>query len=223
MRVLGVCTSTSPFKVTELQPYKQQQVHLDVIRRLDYKSDSDISMYTPSVVPSKSTSDTSSFSEPLLKKEYNVETMLKSTIHKIENRPHFYIGVPKDCYFLIKIIHENTGISVPHILMILKKIRLDSKFSELSDEFAITVPYVSRIFNQNLSKIAQVMRPFIVKLNKSGIKRCLPIAFRKNYYNVTSIIDCLEIEVQKPSNVLHQSLTWSEYKLFILFPVHQMD
>lgn len=33
-----------------------------------------------------------------------------------------------------------------------------------------------------------------------------------SYSNVQSIIDCLEIEIEKPSNAIHQSLTWSEYK-----------
>ncbi|CAG4906830.1 unnamed protein product [Colias eurytheme] len=32
------------------------------------------------------------------------------------------------------------------------------------------------------------------------------------YRNVVSIIDCLEIQIEKPSNAVHQSLTWSQYK-----------
>ena len=38
------------------------------------------------------------------------------------------------------------------------------------------------------------------------------MAYRHKYHYVSCIIDCLEIEVQKPSKALHQSLSWSEYK-----------
>ncbi|GBP97403.1 hypothetical protein EVAR_93014_1 [Eumeta japonica] len=44
-----------------------------------------------------------------------------------------------------------------------------------------------------------------VKLDNELIKK-LPMAFRHKYHNVTCIIDCLEIEVQKPSKALHQAL-----------------
>ncbi|KAF9822680.1 hypothetical protein SFRURICE_012459 [Spodoptera frugiperda] len=56
------------------------------------------------------------------------------------------------------------------------------------------------------------MRPFIVELDRDMIKRTLPMAFRHKYYNVSCIIDCLEIEIQKPSKAINQALTWSEYK-----------
>ncbi|KAH9642172.1 hypothetical protein HF086_002328 [Spodoptera exigua] len=38
------------------------------------------------------------------------------------------------------------------------------------------------------------------------------MAFRHKYNKVSCIIDCLEIEIQKPSKALNQSLSWSEYK-----------
>lgn len=56
------------------------------------------------------------------------------------------------------------------------------------------------------------MRPFIVLLNKEMIKQKLPMAFRHKYNKVTCIIDCLEIEIQKPSKALNQALSWSDYK-----------
>lgn len=207
--------STSPFKITDLkQCIKPQLFQSGVSRNLlnDDKSDSDVSLYTPPVaLITKTSSDTSSC-EAELKGETNIKCILQHTIVKIRNRPQFYIGVPKNCYFLINIIHEHTGIPVNHILLCLKKIRLDTKFSELSDEFGITVSYASKVFKENIPKIAKVMRPFIVNLEKTAIKRCLPIAFRKNYHETTCIIDCLEIEIQKPGKALHQALTWSEYK-----------
>ena len=45
-----------------------------------------------------------------------------------------------------------------------------------------------------------------------SVREVLPIPFRANYSHVQSIIDCFEIKVQKPTNSVHQALTWSEYK-----------
>jgi hypothetical protein len=41
--------------------------------------------------------------------------------------------------------------------------------------------YPKGLFSQNIPKIAKVRMPFIVNLDRSSIKRCLPIAFRKKY------------------------------------------
>jgi hypothetical protein len=40
----------------------------------------------------------------------------------------------------------------------------------------------------------------------------MPVSFRKNYAGVSCIIDCLVIEIKKPSHLVHQALTWSQYK-----------
>lgn len=76
----------------------------------------------------------------------------------------------------------------------------------------MTPTYASKIFLKNIPLIASLLRPFIVKLDKASIKNSLPMAFRHKYHHVSCIIDCLEIEVQKPSKALNQSLSWSEYK-----------
>lgn len=40
----------------------------------------------------------------------------------------------------------------------------------------------------------------------------LPLPFRAQYEKVQAIIDCLEIEINKPEDAVKQALTWSEYK-----------
>lgn len=138
--------------------------------------------------------------------------ILEFTLIKISRNPRYYIGVPKNCYNLIDLLEENTDIPAKYIVMCLKKIRLNNPFRELADDFSITSSFASKIFLKNIPLLASLMRPFIVKLNKEDIKNNLPMAFRHKYNNVCCIIDCLEIEIQKPSKALHQSLSWSEYK-----------
>lgn len=185
------------------------------------RSDSDVSLYTPSVTRTESSPSTHSLqvksssecSELVEEKQKQKATdSIQSTINKIMKNPRFYIGVPKNCYFLIDIIMREINIPLHHLLLCLKKIRLDNKFQELADDFAMTPSYASKIFLKNIPIIASAMRPFIVKLDSQLNTKTLPMAFRHKYYNVSCIIDCLEIEMQKTSNAVNQALTWSEYK-----------
>lgn len=185
------------------------------------RSDSDVSLYTAPVTrlessPSmhslqpKSTSDCSELNES--KKKVNMQRALQNTTEKIKNNPRFYIGIPKSCYYIIEIIMSELNLPEHIILLCLKKIRLDNKFKELADDFGMTISHVSKVFLKTIPKIASVMRPFIVKLDSEKIKKTLPMSFRHKYYEVSCIIDCLEIEVQKPSKAINQALTWSDYK-----------
>lgn len=136
----------------------------------------------------------------------------ENTVRLMKNNPRYYIGISKDCYFLIDIIHKHTKLPEEHILLCLKKIRLNTTFSELGDQFGISLSYASKIFMKSVSLIASVLHPFIIKSNKRLVKQNLPMAFRHKYYNIYCIIDCLEIEIQKPSKSVEQALSWSEYK-----------
>ncbi|XP_028177251.1 uncharacterized protein LOC114365028 [Ostrinia furnacalis] len=183
----------------------------------DEKSDSDISLFesghSSPFIPTSSSKVTDSDSNVTDTNE-NIEQLqcLKNTMRLIEKKPLMYVGITKECYFLIQLIHKHTNIKVENILLCFEKIRLNSTFSELEDNFGISLSYASKLFVGNIPIISSVLRPFIVNLDKKIIKSNLPIAFRHNYHNVSCIIDCLEIDIQKPSKALHQALTWSEYK-----------
>lgn len=148
------------------------------------------------------------------KYDSNIEDLncLECTLKKIKNSPCFYIGIPSSCYNLVSLIQEQTNIPLNHILLCLKKIRLNNSFHELADDFGIDRTDLSKIFLKNVPIVASVMRPFIVTLNEEIIERTLPMAFRHRFNKVTCIIDCLEIEVQKPSKMLNEAVTWSENK-----------
>ncbi|CAK1594367.1 unnamed protein product [Parnassius mnemosyne] len=224
--------STSPWKVStishftspiNIKPCHLQPLQSEVVKAVkrniflvDEKSDSDISCFESGLLsPFGATSVKVTDSDSnVTDTNENIEKLqcLKNTLRLIEKKPLMYIGISKECYFLIELLHRHTNINREHILLCLKKIRLNSTFSELEDNFGISLSYASKLFLRNLPIISSFLKPFIVNLDKNLIKRNLPIAFRHNYHNVSCIIDCLEIDIQKPSKALHQALTWSEYK-----------
>lgn len=165
---------------------------------------------------SPQSSEISSGNDPELELEdrkYSQIQRRKSTIQLIETHSRFYLGLPEDVYFLVNYLSDNTfSLRYEHVLIVLKKIRLNDVHFVLAADFGISVTYVSNIFNDTVPKMANILQNFIFWPNNDVVKRLLPITFRYRYGNVKSIIDCLEIEIEKPSDPLKQSLTWSEYK-----------
>lgn len=105
-------------------------------------------------------------------------------------------------------------------LIMLIKIRLDTKFSELADQFGLSLSYASKIFLKTIPILAKALKNFIVRFDGNDTKQSillnLPIAFRYKYCNVSCNVDCLAREIQKPSKPLHQALTGQNTKNAIL-------
>ncbi|KAJ8945569.1 hypothetical protein NQ314_009190 [Rhamnusium bicolor] len=129
-----------------------------------------------------------------------------------KENPQFYLGLPKIMYNIIDLLQKKTQCSSLHILMTLKKIRTGDTFKRIGLEFGFSRGHVSKLFKKTLPKIAFLLKQLIVWPEKKLIQKHLPIQFRYRYKNVQSIIDCYEIEIEKPSDVSLQSLTWSQYK-----------
>ncbi|CAH2103401.1 unnamed protein product [Euphydryas editha] len=189
------------------------------------RSDSDTSLCSQSIYQQsshsvqslelKSLSEGRSLNEEeviLEKNNIEAKQALDNICKKIKAKPRLYIEISNNCYFFFNLIENNTNISIVNILLCLKKIRLKTTFSELSDQFGISASYAGKIFRKCIPMISDVLETLIVKPDKIKIKRSLPIAFRHHYNKVNCIIDRFEIEIEKPSKSVNQALTWSEYK-----------
>lgn len=206
--VRSVATSPVKLDVRQKIKLKSSDEELDTMTTGNGTESDENSSYSPSF--SESTDD--GCSDEDLENKIFCQKSLEVTRQIIKGKPQYYVGLPKECYFLVDIICKNTNINKDHVLLCLKKIRLDTTFSELGDNFGITLSYASKIFLKNIPKIAHALQPFIRKADNEAIIRNLPIAFRHNYFKVRHIIDCFEIDIQKPSKSVHQAMTWSSYK-----------
>lgn len=128
----------------------------------------------------------------------------------IDKEPKMLLGLPKQSYHLIKLLIKNITLPTLHILITLKKIKLNESFSILALQFGYSQSTIISLLEKSTSYRSQI-KDLIVCPTPSDIHKNLPISFRR-YTNVISIIDCLEIEIEKPSDAVHQSLTWSQYK-----------
>ena len=142
------------------------------------------------------------------------------TSHTARSNSQRYLGLPQQCLFVIDQLAEKLPYNgksyvltqTQTVEIILRKLRLNETFDVLADLYGISKSNVSRLFSKFLPILSVYMKDLIVWPTLTEVQKRLPLAFKTRFRNVVSIIDCMEIEIQKPSKALQQSLTWSEYK-----------
>ena len=139
----------------------------------------------------------------------------------IEKAPRIYIGLDKQWLSVVSLLSykikyrpakHNSFNATDVVYLILRKLRLNECFAILANEFGISQQYANQIFNRFLPFVADHFGELIYWPSADSIRKTLPLAFRKSFKKVQGIIDCLEIEIQKPSDAREQALTWSDYK-----------
>lgn len=180
------------------------------VAQLEKDSDSDVS--SPKKIQPDNGSSYNLSSDSGGSSLFKVPLQGSSELVKIEKNPRLYTGLPDDAYFVIKILCEKGQLSKADVLLTLKKIRTNDSFKRLAIDFGYKSNYPTKIFNKTLPKMASHLQELVIWPSADKIRRCLPQQFWANYKNVQSIIDCFEVEIQKPSGALHQALTWSQYK-----------
>lgn len=140
------------------------------------------------------------------------KSMRNSFLMSIEKNPKLFLGLPSQSYSLLDLLSVKIPSPLINILITLKKIRLDDPFTILGVHFGMSSTSASRIFRRTVEIMVPFMQQLIVWPQKDRVQMHLPISFRSRYGKVMSIIDCLEIQIEKPTNPVHQALTWSQYK-----------
>lgn len=154
-------------------------------------------------------SDVSSLQEGDMDDEFDVPdevkelaTQKQKLLLKTELVKKFF-GIEFAKMFLVDVICNEAGISKSRVLMCLQKIKQNLSFTVLAFDYALSSSHCGRIFSQTISVLAKALDKFVVWSDAKVVEHRLPIAFRANFNDVTSIIDCFEIQIQKPSNAVH--------------------
>ncbi len=132
----------------------------------------------------------------------------------------FYTGLPS--YSILKTVFEFCAPQISRgtkltqfqeMMLTFVKLRLNPPLKDLAYRFDLSVSTVSRIFAKWLS-IMDVRLSFLVQWpDRESLWKTMPQCFRENFgKSVTVIIDCFEVFIDRPSNVLARAATWSTYK-----------
>jgi DDE superfamily endonuclease len=137
-----------------------------------------------------------------------------STRSLMMNDPMLYMGVPKESIDILHLLRKllvNSN-AEDAVKIVLRKIRRNESFQIIANDFGLDRSRASKIFNQNLPVISACLKQLIVWPSSESISKLQPIQFRSCFSKVESIIDGFEIQIEKRSNAVRQSLTSSEYK-----------
>ena len=100
-----------------------------------------------------------------------------------------------------------------YFTMVLMKQRFHANNADIAFRFGISEATVSRVFLKWIRVMDVRLKFLIMWPERELIQKTMPFCFRPTYgLNVTSIIDCFELFIEKPSNLLAKSCTWSQYK-----------
>ena len=143
----------------------------------------------------------------------------KSFIMNGEEYVRFYTGLTN-----FEVLHAVFDFVVPpatvktklsffqEFVLTIIKLRLDLPFKDLAYRFGISVTTVSRIFCKWLTIMDVRLKCLIIWPDRDSLRKTMPECFRSLKKNVTVIIDCFEVFIERPSSLLPRTSTWSNYK-----------
>ncbi|GBP75134.1 hypothetical protein EVAR_42377_1 [Eumeta japonica] len=189
--------STQRFSMAEVQPGPSS----DVLQPMDklITTDKSIRVCIYHKLRSKSTQTQTTYRNIAISPRKNLATSISTSPLKVEEMSSIsgHTKISKKLCFSIE-EHSDSDVSLftPSLarsnssLTSSEQMKASSETSSLNEEV------------KNL-ELDQIVHNTIKKIKKRP---------RRKYHHVSCIIDCLEIEIQKPSNAVHQALTWSDYK-----------
>lgn len=108
---------------------------------------------------------------------------------------------------------RTSDISIANQLFaVLVRLRLAFPVTDMSVRFGMPESTYSRLFSTwvcFLSKELRLLFPFPSRLQ---VDQWMPKRFKSKFPNTRIIIDCYEVECQRPSSLLNSSTTYSQYK-----------
>ena len=96
--------------------------------------------------------------------------------------------------------------------MFFMKIRLNLFDEDIGYRFGVHPSTVSRKFHRVLDVIAARTAHLIKWPDRDTLYQTMPMSFRKFFKKCCVIIDCTEVFVERPSDLLARAQVWSNYK-----------
>lgn len=98
-------------------------------------------------------------------------------------------------------------------MVALLKLRHNLSSQDLAYRFDVHASTISRILLKWLTLMDIRLRPLIMWPEMENLRKTTPECFRAEFGDkVAVIVDCFEVFIERPSNLLARSCTWSNYK-----------
>lgn len=156
----------------------------------------------------------------LRKQEPNVKWDLsEENLRKCPQKLQFYTGIKSAitffalCNLLYELILKARKLSkFDQIMIFFLKIRLNLFDEDIAYRFDVSISTVSRKFHIVLNAMHAVSSRLIIWPNRDTLRTSMPTTFRKFFKQCAVIIDCSEIFIERPADLLARATVWSNYK-----------
>ena len=98
------------------------------------------------------------------------------------------------------------------VFQIIMKLRLNCDEQDLAYRFGVSQLTVSCLFNSWIVIMAQRLSLLIYWPSRDEVTKSMPQTFKKFYGRCICILDCEEIFIERPTDLVARSQTWSNYK-----------
>ena len=154
-----------------------------------------------------------------LKEDVSKHPLSASELQKDNNKLKFYTGIHEWCVFqallsLIAPVLPDARIVSRYVslLIFFLKVRLNLFDDDIAYRFGIHPSTVSRHFHHVLD-VLHVHTAFLLKWpDRETLHLTMPTAFRRFFKKCAVIIDCTEVFIERPSDLLARAQVWSNYK-----------
>lgn len=130
-----------------------------------------------------------------------------------------YVGIPEWCIFkgivtlIESVLPESPKLSkISMVLMFFLKIRLNLFDEDIGDRFGVHKSTVSRNFHRVLDVMAVKTAHLLKWPDRETLRQTMPVSFRRFFKKCCVILDCSEVFVERPSDLLARAQMWSNYK-----------
>ena len=154
----------------------------------------------------------------VLKKAHHDASPTLESFKSNDSKIHCYTGLPNWEFFsLYDFVHQDlcqrSSLSpFQQLLMVLMRLRKNLQFDDLAYRFGIHKSTISRLFNQLIEILYVKLKFLIVWPDCDALLLTMPMCFRKYSPNCAIVIDCFEIFIEKPSDLMASAQTYSSYK-----------
>ena len=136
-----------------------------------------------------------------------------------DEKVNFYTGLPTWQILSILLDHiqasllEHSSLTpFQQLLMTLMRLRMNMSGQDLAYRFGVHKSTISRIFSHVIDVLYVMLKPLILWPDRDMLRSTMPMDFRKYCPTCAVIIDCFEIFLERPSNLLARAQTYSAYK-----------
>ena len=99
------------------------------------------------------------------------------------------------------------------LILALLRLRLNLSLQDLAFRFKVSCSTASRIWHKLIGVLHERLEFLIEWPEREVLQATMPMSFRQAFgCKVAVIVDCFEVFIERPSNLLARAQTWSSYK-----------